>query len=121
MTTDRLLPLLRDAEEVTVRTRRDDGSPVDTVIWSVVADGRPYLRSVFGARGKWWQRADRTQELEVLVDGAPVRVALRGVDDETVESAIDDEYLRKYAHDIENAKPMALPEARATTLEVVLP
>ena len=44
---------LRDAREVTIRTEKHPASAVP--IWVVVADDEVFVRSAYGAKGRWYR------------------------------------------------------------------
>jgi len=44
---------LRDVREVAIRTEKHPKNAV--VIWVVVADGEVFVRSVYGAKGRWYR------------------------------------------------------------------
>jgi hypothetical protein len=51
------LALLAASEEVEIETTASDGTTHRTTIWIVVADDAPYVRSVRGESGRWYQEA----------------------------------------------------------------
>jgi hypothetical protein len=97
--------------EIEVLTTRPDGSSRRTIIWSVVADGVPYLRSYRGPHGKWYQEALVQPAVTLVVNGreTPVRVvpatdpasvtacslalALKYVDDPSLPAMLVDDVL----------------------------
>src|SRR5205807_7921697 len=60
-----MLPELRDAREVAIRT--DKHPKTGVAIWVVVADGEVFVRSVYGTRGRWYRdlAAGGTAMLEI--------------------------------------------------------
>ena len=51
------LEALAAEEEVRIETRAPDGTAHRTIIWVVVEDGVPYIRSVNGAGARWYREA----------------------------------------------------------------
>lgn len=50
-----LLQRMDVAKEVEIETRSDAGEAHTVIIWIVVVDGAPYLRSVRGKKGRWYR------------------------------------------------------------------
>jgi hypothetical protein len=72
------LRLLDETKEVRIETRRDGDSPEHrTIIWVVVVEGEVFVRSVRGAKGRWYREISSNQEgaLHVRDDRIPVRAA----------------------------------------------
>jgi hypothetical protein len=51
------LAALAAEEEIRIETRAADGTVHRTIIWIVVEDGVVYIRSVNGARARWYREA----------------------------------------------------------------
>ena len=51
------LEALAAEEEVRIETHAPDGTAHRTIIWVVVEDGVPYIRSVNGERARWYREA----------------------------------------------------------------
>ena len=109
---------LADDDEVTIVTSRTDGSRVPTVIWAVVADGVPYVRSVNAERGHWYRRASSNGTGAFQIDGTGVGVAFSQVEDDTVIAAVDAAYSAKYARYEDDLAAMLTDDSRACTLAV---
>ncbi|WP_158685297.1 DUF2255 family protein [Microbacterium halophytorum] len=106
-----VVKLLDETKVVAVVTTRQNGDPVATPIWSMVIDGVPYVRSVFGETA-WWYKHVVAGRPVAFVDGdgsiaerdrdaalvlPRVDVALEPVPaDDPVQGAIDAEIERKY-------------------------
>ena len=89
------LEWLREHKEVTIRTARHPDTAV--VIWAVVAaDDAVYVRSVKGAKGRWYRdlAADGRATLQVGDKNIPVQ-AMPATDDQSVASA-SAAFLTKY-------------------------
>ena len=111
------LELLRTAREVRVVTGKQRHR---TIIWVVVDDqGRVLVRSVRGARGRWYREAvaEPSVALEVGARLIPVRVELAG-DADRIEAA--SQALRtKYARSRGSLAAMLVDEILPTTLELL--
>lgn len=123
-------------DTVTIATRAPGGELRPTFVWSVAVDGRPYVRSAFGAESVWFRRVVAQRSLIVDVDAAPsdtearpLAGVARGVtlaaelipDDEAnaVElDAVSAAFARKYGHDATNLAPLLSAEARACTVRL---
>lgn len=107
-------------EMINIAIELADGSrPKQISIWSVVVDGRVFVRSYGNVPGGWYDTARSSGRGEISSDGVPaVEVHFVQVTDEATNSAIDAEYRRKYA-----ATPyeddMATEPVRSNTLEAV--
>ena len=55
MAPDNIADYLRDADTVTIATKRASGKDHETPIWAVTVDGVPYVRSVNGSDALWYQ------------------------------------------------------------------
>ena len=110
-----MLRQLRDAREVAIRT--DKHPKTGVVIWVVVADDEVFVRSVYGARGRWYQ--DIAAGGPAMLEFGGRRLPVQAVPESDV-GAIDrasDEYLRKYQPS-PYAQAMVKPEVLPTTLRL---
>lgn len=114
---DQLSDYLRDADTVTISTRRATGKRHNTPIWAVTVDGVPYIRSVRGANGIWYQEALRDGASIVTPQGRmPVR--LEPAQDRSTNDAIDAAYASKYSNYPQSVNSEVSEIARKTTLIV---
>jgi hypothetical protein len=114
---DELSDYLRDADTVTISTKREGGGRHNTPIWSVTVDGVPYIRSVHGADGIWYQEALRGGASIVTPSGrTPVR--LTPTDDRSTNDAIDAAYASKYSAYPQSLNSELTDAARRSTLIV---
>lgn len=60
------------AKEVEIETRSEEGRVHKVIIWIVVVDGVPYVRSVRGKKGRWYREL-------VARDGGVLHVGSRKV------------------------------------------
>lgn len=109
------LQSLRNQREVTIRTAAHPKSAV--IIWVVVADGDVFVRSVYGARGRWYR--DLAAGGPATLEFGDRRLAVEAVPE--IEPAalrrVSDEYLRKYRPS-PYAEAMVKTEVLATTLRL---
>lgn len=113
-----LIPYLDTTDEVEVITRKVDGDERGTVIWSMVVDGVPYLRSVEGAAGLWYRRAVARGWVAFAVDGRRHEADIEPIDDAEVATAVDEAIRTKYAHEPDSVELMLREPARAATLRL---
>jgi hypothetical protein len=111
------LALLDSAEEVEVETQAPGGSVHRTIVWIVVDDEEVFIRSVRGARGRWYREAQANPAIAIHVDGRRLAgTAIPATDPESVERT-SRALGRKYAAD-PALRTMLVPEILPTTLRV---
>jgi hypothetical protein len=106
---------LRDAQEVAIRTEKHPNTAV--VIWVVVTDNEVFVRSVYGARGRWYR--DLAAGGPATLEFADGRLPVQAVP-ETDPAAIvraSGEYLKKYQPS-PYAQAMVKSEILSTTLRL---
>jgi hypothetical protein len=69
------LRVLHDAHEVAIRTEKRPASAV--VIWIVVADKEVFVRSVRGAKGRWYR--DLVADRRATLEAAGRRLAVQAI------------------------------------------
>src|ERR671910_945919 len=114
------LRLLDETREVRIETRREDGSPEHrTIIWVVVVEGEVFVRSVRGAKGRWYREISSNPEgaLHVEDDRIPVQAA------PTTEAATVDAVSAAFRSKYQQSSPasteaMVRPETLPTTLRL---
>lgn len=109
----------RDEPEVRVETSLGPNAQVHRVIIWIVVDnaGRPFVRSVRGASGRWYREAIATGRGAIVARGERVEVAFDPARDEERIGSCSAELARKYAGDPATA-PMLRDEVLDTTLEL---
>ena len=118
----RTLVRLEEADEVEVRTERSDGSTAATLIWIVVVDGVPYVRSYRGEQGWWYRRALASGRAELGVDGESIAVAVVPAASAGVDRDVSDAYAAKYGRRAPGpTEAMLTPPGVATTLRLEVP
>jgi hypothetical protein len=106
---------LHDAREVAIRT---DKHPVSAVpIWVVVADDEVFVRSAYGAKGRWYR--DLAAGGAATLEFAGRRLAVRAIPahEPAAVDAVSREYLRKYGPG-PYSEMMVKPEILPTTLRL---
>lgn len=115
------LALLRDVAEIRISPYAEDGFLFEgRLVWVVVVEGTPYVRSWKGAEAEWYARAARSRRARIAIEegdsGFSAEVSLHPARDAELAAAIDAEYVRKYPPPYN--REMTLPKAAATTFEV---
>jgi hypothetical protein len=115
-----ILRLLDDTQEVRIETRRDGDSPEHrTIIWVVVVEDEVFVRSVRGAKGRWYREISSNPEgaLHVEEDRIPVRAA--PATDEATVDAVSAAFRSKYQQSSPaSTEAMVRPETLPTTLKL---
>jgi hypothetical protein len=115
-----ILRLLDDTQEVRIETRRDGDSPEHrTIIWVVVVEGEVFVRSVRGAKGRWYREISSNPEgaLHVEKDRIPVRAA--PATDEATVDAVSAAFRSKYQQSSPaSTEAMVRTETLPTTLKL---
>jgi hypothetical protein len=110
--------LLAAAVEIEIETRADRDAPAHrTIVWVVTDAADVFVRSVNGARARWYREA--TTRPEVTVHAAGRRIAARVVPaaDEPSIARTSAALERKYAGD-PDLPSMLVPEILETTLRL---
>jgi hypothetical protein len=104
---------LHDVQEVAIRTGKHSGSAV--VIWAVAADDEIFVRSVRGAKGRWYR--DLAAGGPATLEFAGRRLAVQAIpaNDAASIARASREYLRKY-----RTSPYAQAMVRAEVLSTTL-
>ncbi len=81
--------------------RGENVGPRRTTIWIVAVDGAPYVRSIFGDRGRWFADLMLEPHGAVHVGGRqlPVRAELVDASETDVLDAVSGAFSRKYEGD----------------------
>src|SRR5215467_3651898 len=88
------LSVLRNQQEVAIRTEKHPEDAI--VIWVVVADGEVFVRSVRGARGRWYRDLAAGGPASLEYSGRGLLVQAIPVSDPAAVERASREYLRKY-------------------------
>lgn len=108
-----ILRQLRDAREIAIRTDKHPKSAV--VIWAVVAGEDVFVRSVKGAKGRWYRDLAAGGPATVECAGRQVPVQAIPVTDADEIARASREYLKKY-----RGSPYAEAMVRAEVLPTTL-
>jgi hypothetical protein len=108
--------ILRDLREVAIRTEKHPKSAV-VVIWVVVADDEVFVRSVYGAKGRWYR--DLAAGGPATLEFAGRRLAAQAIpaSEPAAVARASREYLRKYQPS-PYAQAMVKSEILSTTLRL---
>ena len=107
-----------DADDLHIAPFRADGiTPgTPTWIWSVVVDGRLFVRAWNGTRSRWYQAAIAQRAGQITTAGATYDVAFHSADP-GLKDRIDAAYRTKYAAS-SYLPPMVASGPQAATVEV---
>ena len=96
-----------------------DGKTTGTLtwIWSVVVDGRLFVRAWNGTRGRWYRSALAQRAGLITAAGNKYEVEFTPIDDDGLNSRIDTAYETKYAGS-PYMPPMVSAGPKAATMEV---
>ena len=109
------LRLLQTVPEVRIRTEKHPDTAVIT--WVVTAEDGVYVRSVRGAKGRWYQDLKAGGPAMLEVQGRQIAVqAIPAADAQSIDCA-SREYLSKYRSS-PYAEPMVRAEVLTTTLRL---
>lgn len=106
-------------DDLHIAPYRADGKTTGTLtwIWSVVVDGRLFVRAYNGTRGRWYRSAIAQRAGKITAAGSEHLVAFAPVDDPELNDRIDQAYQEKYAGS-PYLPPMIAAGPRAATVEV---
>ena len=113
------LQRIADTDDLHIAPLRDDGTTYGTPtwIWSVVVNGKLYVRAYNGTASSWYQAAMRQKAGRITAAGATRAVTFAKAD-ETLGPRIDDAYRQKYSSSPYLAS-MIGGKARAATVVIV--
>lgn len=106
-------------DDLHIAPYRADGTTTGTLtwIWSVVVDGRLFVRAWNGVDGRWYRSAVAQRAGRITAAGDEHAVAFTPVDGLELNGRIDEAYRRKYAGS-PYLPPMVAAGPRAATVEV---
>ena len=106
---------LREVREIAIRTEKHPNSAV--VIWVVVADNEVFVRSVYGAKGRWYRDLAAGGPATLEFSGRRLAVQAIPTTDPGAIAGASPEYLRKYQPS-PYAQAMVKSEVLPTTLRL---
>lgn len=111
---------IASTDDLHIAPYRADGVTMGTLtwIWSVVVDGRLFVRAWNGTSGKWYRSAIAQGAGRITAAGTEHLVAFAPVDDAAVNDRIDAAYAQKYAGS-PYLLPMVAAGPRAATVEIM--
>ncbi len=112
------LALLAETEEIEIETAQPGGPSHRTIIWVVVDGDEAFIRSVRGAKARWYREIVANPATVIHVgDRAIAAKATAAVDPDSVRRT-SDALARKYAAEGEDMTSMLVPEILDTTLRL---
>ena len=115
---DETLRLLEATEEVRIETRSAGGKEHRTIIWIMVDETDVFVRSVRGARGRWYRELCSNPEAALLVGQRRIAVRAVPATDERSIEACNQAPRRKYTG-IPGFEPMFREHTLPTTLRLL--
>lgn len=112
---------LRVKHEVRIETMSAKGETHRVTIWIVVVDEIPYVRSVRGAKGRWFRELLRRGEGAVHVGPRRIPVRATRVSDAAENARVSDAIQAKYDRPIASVRAMVRDEVLATTARLEAP
>ncbi|MGB3330223.1 MAG: DUF2255 family protein [Thermomicrobiales bacterium] len=114
------LATIAAADELTIASRRKDGSLRDPVIvWVVRHDNDLFVRAVRGRTSPWFRGVQSRHEGHIRAGGVQQDVTFEEASDEDLD-ALDAAYRRKYGRYAKSIVDSTVtPDARAATLRLV--
>lgn len=114
-----VIQLLAKIDEVEIETRAGPDAPAHRVtIWVVVDGDGAYVRSVRGARGRWYREARAYPQAVLHVGGRTLPVHIESVSDGATIARVSEGFLRKYVQWPNDARAMVRDEVLETTLRL---
>jgi hypothetical protein len=116
---EEVIQLLAKIDEVEIETRAGPDAPAHRVtIWVVVDGDAAYVRSVRGARGRWYRETAAYPAAVLHAGTHKVPVHIEPVSDAATIARVSDAFLRKYVQWPNDARAMVRDEVLATTLRL---
>lgn len=113
------LTYFNDHDDFHIAPFRSNGvAGTPTWIWSVVVDGRLFVRAYNGANSSWYQSAMAQHEGNIVVNDRRLEVTFKSESDVSILDKIDEAYHVKYDPSPYVA-PMLLEKTRDATVEVL--
>lgn len=104
------------AKEIEIETQSSAGVIHRTIIWVVVHEGTVLVRSVRGARGRWYREALAEPRVAVHIDGRRIPATAVDASDPATVAACSEELRLKYRG--RSLDSMLTPDVLNTTLRL---
>jgi hypothetical protein len=111
------LALLAETEEVEIETSAPGGPAHRTIIWVVVDGEDAFVRSVNGARARWYREAVAAPAVTIHLGSRGLRASVEAATDPPSVQRTSDALVRKYTG-ITGLAEMLEPETLETTLKL---
>ncbi len=116
-----LARLRREAEVRIEPAAQDRERPAKPIIWVVTDDSDVFVRSFYGARGRWYQQVRKDPRATLHVGRRRIPVRARAVSGAAINKRVDEAYLQKYGKRWPSeTADMLKQKVRRTTLRLVL-
>ncbi|MBI2323905.1 MAG: DUF2255 family protein [Chloroflexi bacterium] len=110
-----VLEAFRVRHEVEVETASAGGEVHRVVIWIVVVGDVPYVRSVRGAKGRWYRELLRQGDGAIHVGPRRIPVRAKRVTDAAENARVSEAIQQKYVRPVASVNAMIRDEVLATT------
>lgn len=113
------LKKIDEADDLHISPFREDGKTYGTPtwIWAVVVDGELYVRAYHGQASRWYKAAMQQKAGRIHAAGTTKEVAFEAINEETLNSRIDEAYKKKYGNS-PYLSPMTLSRSRQATVKI---
>ncbi|MFT0848243.1 DUF2255 family protein [Actinomycetaceae bacterium L2_0104] len=111
---------IASTDDLHIAAYHADGKTTGTLtwIWSVVVDGRLFVRAWNGRRGRWYRSALAQRAGRITAAGSQYEVEFTPVDDDELNARIDAAYSSKYEGS-PYLPPMVAAGPKSATMEVL--
>ncbi|KRN99296.1 DUF2255 family protein [Companilactobacillus kimchiensis] len=108
------------ADDFQVSPFYDDGKTYGTPtwIWSVVTDGRLFIRAWNGQNSRWYNSAIKQKAGRIFLDGSNHEVTFEKLNDDRVNALVDQGYEEKYKGS-SYLSPMVQAGPQSSTIEII--
>ena len=110
-----VLEAFRAKHEVEVETTSVAGEVHRVIIWIVVTGDVPYVRSVRGAKGRWFRELMRRGDGAIHIGPRRIPMRAKRVTDPAENARVSEAIEQKYVQPVESVRAMVRDEVLATT------
>ena len=111
------LAALDSTEEIEIETSAPTGPVHRTIIWVVVDQDEAFIRSVRGAKARWYREAVADPNLTIHASGRTIRATATSANDPAAIARVSAALVRKYTG-ISGLAEMLEPDTFETTLRL---